>query len=198
MEKRRLWGDLIAAFQYPKGAYEKDGEGLLQGHVVIGQFNRTANKGNSNNNDTDMENPQHKQQNTESNSHYPLLPRAPEPQQTSCRPAPPNRNPAWRHMVWNTLLCLARLGQPPSYVLSWILVKFNPVLAKPRTVAQRRCGCPVLESVQCQVGWGFEKPGLLESVPAHGRGGETRCSMWSLTTQTILWFYDSMTFISLT
>ena len=23
-----------------------------------------------------------------------------------------NRNPAWRHMVWNTLLCMARLGQP--------------------------------------------------------------------------------------
>jgi len=23
---------------------------------------------------------------------------------------PPQRNPAWRHMVWNTRLCLARLG----------------------------------------------------------------------------------------
>ncbi|GAB0207985.1 mitochondrial enolase superfamily member 1 [Grus japonensis] len=29
LEKRRLWGDLIVAFQYPKGAYRKDGEGLF-------------------------------------------------------------------------------------------------------------------------------------------------------------------------
>jgi len=30
LEKRRLWGDLIAAFQYLKGAYRKDGEGLFR------------------------------------------------------------------------------------------------------------------------------------------------------------------------
>ena len=29
LEKRRLWGDLIAAFQYLKGAVRKDGEGLF-------------------------------------------------------------------------------------------------------------------------------------------------------------------------
>jgi len=29
LEKRRLWGDLRAAFQYLMGAYRKDGEGLF-------------------------------------------------------------------------------------------------------------------------------------------------------------------------
>ncbi|GAB0185713.1 hypothetical protein GRJ2_001036600 [Grus japonensis] len=29
LEKRRLWGDLIVAFQYLKGAYRKAGEGLF-------------------------------------------------------------------------------------------------------------------------------------------------------------------------
>ena len=40
-------------------------------------------------------------------------------------------------MVWNTGLCLARWGQPPSpgCAPSWIPVKINPVLAKPRTPA---------------------------------------------------------------
>jgi len=29
LEKRRLWGDLIAAFQYSKRAYKKDGDKLF-------------------------------------------------------------------------------------------------------------------------------------------------------------------------
>ena len=46
-----------------------------------------------------------------------------------------HRNPAWRHMLWNTGLCLARWGQPPppGCAPSWSPVKINPVLAKPRT-----------------------------------------------------------------
>jgi len=35
-------------------------------------------------------------------------------------------------------------------------------------VAQRSCGCPLPGSVQGQVGCGFEQPGLVEGVPAHG------------------------------
>ncbi|KAJ7411391.1 hypothetical protein WISP_102642 [Willisornis vidua] len=31
------------------------------------------------------------------------------------------------------------------------------------------CGCPIPGSVQGQVGWGSEQPGLVEGVPAHSR-----------------------------
>ncbi|KAK4816011.1 hypothetical protein QYF61_011001, partial [Mycteria americana] len=37
-------------------------------------------------------------------------------------------------------------------------------------VAQRSCGCPIPGSVQGQAGWGFEQLGLVEGIPAHGRG----------------------------
>jgi len=37
LEKRRLWGDLIVAFQYLKGAYKKDRDKLLAWPVAIGQ-----------------------------------------------------------------------------------------------------------------------------------------------------------------
>jgi len=41
-------------------------------------------------------------------------------------------------------------------------------------VAQRSCGCPLPGSAQGQAGRGFEHPGLVEDVPADGRGVGTR------------------------
>ena len=35
--------------------------------------------------------------------------------------------------------------------------------------AQRSCGCPIIGSVQGQVGWGSEQPDLVKDVPVHGR-----------------------------
>jgi len=37
LQKRRLWGDLTAAFQYLKGPTRKLERDFLQGHGVIGQ-----------------------------------------------------------------------------------------------------------------------------------------------------------------
>jgi len=37
LEKRRLWGDLRAAFQYLKGPTRRLESDFLQGHRVIGQ-----------------------------------------------------------------------------------------------------------------------------------------------------------------
>jgi len=53
-------------------------------------------------------------------------------------------------------------------------------------VAQISCGCPLTGGVQGQIGWGVEKHGLMEAVPAHGRGVGTRRSICSLPTQNIL------------
>ena len=41
-------------------------------------------------------------------------------------------------------------------------------------VAQRSCGCPLPSSAEGQVGWGFEQPGLVKGVPAHGSRVGTR------------------------
>lgn len=38
-------------------------------------------------------------------------------------------------------------------------------------VAQEGCGCTDTASVQGQVRWGLEQSGLVEDVPAYGRGG---------------------------
>ena len=59
-------------------------------------------------------------------------------------------------------------------------------------VAQGGCGCPIPGCIQGQVrcGSGLEQPGLVVGDPAHSRGVETQWSLWSFSTQAILWFYD--------
>lgn len=42
LEKRRLWGELKVAFQYPKGAYKKAEEGLFSWHVKSAHSDRTS------------------------------------------------------------------------------------------------------------------------------------------------------------
>ncbi|KAJ7395472.1 hypothetical protein BTVI_154690 [Pitangus sulphuratus] len=36
-------------------------------------------------------------------------------------------------------------------------------------VAHNSCGCHILVSIQGWIEWGFEQPGLLQDIPAHGR-----------------------------
>ena len=52
--------------------------------------------------------------------------------------------------------------------------------------ALRSCVCPLPGRAQGQVGWSSEQPGLVEGVPAHGRGVGTTWSLRSLPTQTML------------
>ena len=56
--------------------------------------------------------------------------------------------------------------------------ELEPVLESIKTleqVDQRSCGCHLLPgSAQGQAGWSSEHPGLVEDVPAEGRGVGTR------------------------
>jgi len=51
---------------------------------------------------------------------------------------------------------------------------------------------PIPRCVQGQAGCGSGQPGLVVGNPVHGRGFETRWSLWSFSTQAILWFYERM------
>jgi len=105
LEKRRLRGDLIAAFQYLKGAYKKDDDKCFS-RVCC---NRT--RGN--------------------------------------------------------VFKLAE-GRFRLYIRKTFF--YDKGVGALEQVSRRSCGCPLPGSVQGQVGCGFEQPGLVEGVPAHGRG----------------------------
>ena len=53
-------------------------------------------------------------------------------------------------------------------------------------VAQGGCGCPIPGGIQDQAGCGSEQPILVVHNPTHSRVVETRCSLWSFSTQAIL------------
>ena len=60
-------------------------------------------------------------------------------------------------------------------------------------VAQRSCGCPLPGSVQGQVGWSSEQPGLVEDVPAQGKEGWNRMIFKVPSNPNhsmILWFLE--------
>jgi len=59
-------------------------------------------------------------------------------------------------------------------------------------VAQGGCGCPIPGGIQGQAGCGSGQPGLMVGDPACGRGVETRWSLWSFSTQAVLWFNISL------
>ncbi|GAB0188666.1 hypothetical protein GRJ2_001331900 [Grus japonensis] len=109
LEKRRLRGDLIVAFQYLKGTYRKDGEGLF----IRECSDRTRGDG------------------------FKL------------------KEGRFRLDIKEEIL-YCEGGEALEQV------------------AQRSCGCPMPGNVQGQVGWGFGQRGLVEGVPAHGRGFGTR------------------------
>jgi len=56
--------------------------------------------------------------------------------------------------------------------------------------------CPIPGAIQGQAGCGSGQPGLLVGDPAHSRGVETRWSLWSFSTQAILWFCDLLCYNS--
>ncbi|KAJ7403344.1 hypothetical protein BTVI_77762 [Pitangus sulphuratus] len=74
----------------------------------------------------------------------------------SSSPAPVTLSNAYAWQDWNS--------QRRKDECQWPWSPQTPV-----QVAQRNCECPIPGSVQGQVRWGFEQPGLVEGFPAHGR-----------------------------
>jgi len=119
----------------PLGCGEESEKKRQNSWVGIRAVQQNAKKANSNNNNADKTNIQ-KQGNMQSNFlSLPDAPHAPQLRFTSLQPAAPARNPAWRHMVSNTLFVWPAWVSSPGWVTSWLLVKTNPVLAEPRTLS---------------------------------------------------------------
>jgi len=81
-----------------------------------------------------------------------------------------------RHLLWRNFVNLT---------ICWKVHFYNIFLSG--LGAQKYSG-----GIQGQAGCSSGQPGLVVGGPAHSRGVETQWSLWSLSTQAILWFkYDS-------
>ena len=60
-----------------------------------------------------------------------------------------------------------------------------------RNISIVDCGYPIPGGIQGQAGCGSGQPGLVVGDPAHDKEVETKWSLGSYSSQTILWFYDS-------
>jgi len=138
----------------PRRAAEENGKKQAEiGGSGQGQFNRTANKGNRNNNDTEKEKTQHKPHNSESLSLGAPPLRAPKPRVSSRPPAPP---PPERSMTAHGMEYTALFGRVGSahpavplpgfwwkLTLSWL----NPgQLSTPYSIPTTSCPGPPLSS----------------------------------------------------
>ena len=80
-----------------------------------------------------------------------------------------------------------------SVPYGWAVIRFPLwIRSKLEQVAQGGCGCPISGGFKGQAGCGSGQPGLVVGDPEHSREVETWWSLWSFSTQVVLWFYDSM------
>ena len=93
--------------------------------------------------------------------------------------------PAWSNVLNSLKVYIFFLGGNFSHRGWW----------RTDQVAQGGCGCPIPGGIQSQAGCGSGQPGLLVGDAAHGRGVETKLSLWFFSTQSISWFYDSMIYL---
>jgi len=88
--------------------------------------------------------------------------------------------PAWSNVLNSLKIYIFFLGGNFSHRGWW----------RTEQVAQGGCGCPIPGGIQSQAGCGSGQPGLVVGDAAHGRGVETKLSLWFFSTQSISWFYD--------
>ena len=94
------------------------------------------------------------------------------------------------NLLW--ILSITWLSSPPALFLTYI--HFHAIWKQPHRSSPLQLsphiGCPIPGCIQGQAACGSEQPGLVVGDPAHSRGVEIQWSLWSFSTQAVLWFYD--------